>query len=146
MFDTLRALFLNPAASQTPLPEADAQHALGALMVRAAKADGTYLFEEVAFVDKVLAARHGLDPVAAAKMRAACERLEAEMPDTEDLAAVLHTAVGEQETEATLRALWGVVFADGHEHYDEARILHQIEELLGIPPERAKALQREAHP
>jgi uncharacterized tellurite resistance protein B-like protein len=144
MFDQLRALFLNPAAHETPLPEADAHHALGALMVRAAKADNTYLFEEIAFVDRVLAERHGLDPVAAAQMRAACERLEAEMPRTEDLTAILHNAIGAEEMETTLRALWGVVFADGHEHRDEARMLHQIEAFLGIPADRAKALQAEA--
>lgn len=146
MFDQLRALFLNPTAHETPLPKADAQHALGALMVRAAKADNRYDVEEIAFVDRVLAQRHGLDPVAAAQMRAACEKLETEMPQTEDLTDVLNAAISVKEREATVRALWGVVFADGVEHRDEARMLHQIEALLGIPPKRAKALQQDAMP
>ena len=87
MLERLLAFFQNPSY-ETPLPESDARHALGALMVRAAKADETYLFEEVQQIDKVLAERNNLNPVEAAQMRAACEKLEAEMPATEDLAEV----------------------------------------------------------
>ena len=143
MFDRLLALFQNPGSYETPLPESDARHAMGTLMVRAAMADEAYLFEEIELIDKVLADRNGLNPLEAAKMRAACEKLEEQMPDTEELAGILKTAVGTEEAEETLRALWRVVFADGFKHAEEDRILHQIEVVLGVSPERAKELQDE---
>ena len=144
MLDRLIAFFQNPSDYETPLPEADARHALGALMVRAAKADNTYLFEEVEQIDRVLAERNGLNPVDAAKMRAACEKLEGEMPETADLATILRTAISETEKEAMVAALWTVVFADGVEHEEEDELLHQIESVLGVSPAVAKRLHDEA--
>jgi len=142
MFESLLAFIRNPSGYETPLPEADASHAMGALMVRAAKADNAYLFEEIRLIDHVLAKRHDLDPVEAAKMRAACEKLEEEMPDTADMTAILKNAVSETEKEATLSALWAVVYADGIKHDEEDRLLHQIEDVLGITPARARELQQ----
>ena len=144
MFDGLLAYLRNPGGYETPLPEADATHALGALMVRAAKADNAYLFEEIRLIDQVLARRHGLNPVEAAKMRAECERLEEEMPSTTEIAEIVKNAVSMEERETTLRALWDVVYADGIKHDEEDRLLHQIEEVMGIAPDRARTLQQEA--
>ncbi|WP_435310603.1 TerB family tellurite resistance protein [Primorskyibacter sedentarius] len=144
MFENLIAFFRNPTGYQTPLPEADARHAMGALMVRAAKADNAYLFEEISLIDRVLGKRHGLNAVDSAKMRAACEKLEAGMPDTAEMTEILRDAISSDEREATLRALWAVVYADGVKHDEEDLLLHQIENVLGISHERAKALQAEA--
>lgn len=146
MFERLQALFHNPSSYETPLPDADARHLMGTLLVRAAKSDNAYLFEEVQLIDKVLAERNGLNPVEAAKMRAACEKLEASMPGTGDLARRLRDTVSTAEKEATLRALWRVVFADGIKREVEDRMLHQIEEVLGITPDRAKALHDSVSP
>jgi uncharacterized tellurite resistance protein B-like protein len=77
-------------------------------------------------------------------MRAACEKLESVMPDTAGMTAILRDAISLDEKEATLRALWAVVYADGVKHTEEDLLLHQIEDVLGIAPERAKALQAEA--
>jgi uncharacterized tellurite resistance protein B-like protein len=46
-----------------------------------------------------------------------------------------------QKKEATLSALWAVVYADGVKHDEEDELLHQIEAVLGISPARAKELQ-----
>ena len=143
-FPSLRALFGGAGSYKTPLPEADAAHALGALMVRAAKSDKTYLFEEIAQIDRIIARTQGLNPVAAAKMRAECELLEREMPKTEDIVALLRDAIGLDEREAALLALWQVVFADGISHLEEDQLLHEIEAYLGISPERALELQTKA--
>jgi len=97
MLERLRALFGDPSAYHTPLPDTDAAHAMGALLVRAAKADHAYLFEEIAVIDRVLAARHGLNPVEAAKMRAECELLERAIPDTPDVGAILKGAISTDE-------------------------------------------------
>lgn len=144
MLETLLSFLGKPAGYQTPLPEADARHAMGALMVRAAKADNTILFEEIKVIDQVLAQRYELSPVEAAKMRAACEKLESQMPDTSEMTVILKDAISSEEKEATLSALWAVVYADGVNHAEEDTLLHQIEEVLGVSPERAKALQLQA--
>ena len=144
MFDNLLAFLRNPGGYEPPLPEVDASHAMGALMVRAAKADNAYLFEEIRLIDQVLAQRHGLDPVAAAKFRASCEKLEHEMPNTDEIAGILKKAINDNEKEATLSALWSVVYADGIKHDEEDKLLHHIEEVLGVAPSRARELQQAA--
>lgn len=141
MLERLTAFFSNPAGYHTPLPQADAQHAMGALLVRAAKADHTYLVEEIAQIDKILRERHNLNPVQAAKMRAECELLEKQIPRTDDIAAILEHAISTEEKEATLLALWRVVLADGIVHDEEDQVLHQIEAVLGVGAARAKELQ-----
>lgn len=141
MFENLLALLGHAKTYQTPLPEADAQHAMGALLVRAAKADHTFLFEEIKVIDQVLAKRFGLNPIEAAKMRASCEKLESEMPDTAEMTGILKDAISAEDKEATLSALWAVVYADGVKHDEEDALLHEIEAVLGVTPARAKALQ-----
>lgn len=140
MFDRILSLFSGKSGFHTELPAADARTALGALMVRAAKADKAYLFEEVEQIDAVLAKLYGLNPVQAAKMRAQCELLEEEMPDTEDLAGILHDAINKEDREAAVAALWSVVFADGVEHEEEDELLHAVEAALGVSPADAKRL------
>lgn len=144
MLERLTAFFGNPAGYTTPLPDADAPHALGALLVRAAKADHAYLFEEIATIDKILAKRHHLNPIEAAKMRAECELLEKEIPRTSDIAAVLEHAISTEEKEATLSALWQVALADGTIHDEESTLLHRIEEVLGVSAARAEELKAQA--
>jgi uncharacterized tellurite resistance protein B-like protein len=139
MFDRIMSMF-HKEASVTKLPEADAQHAMGALLVRAAKIDKAYLFEEIEQIDDVLAHRYNLNPVQAAKMRAECEKLEEAMPDTAALSIILHDAISLEEREATVAALWTVVFADGVEAEAEDQLLHQVEAILGVSPEVSKKL------
>lgn len=143
MFSRILSLFQTDTPV-TPLPEADAQHALGALLVRAAKIDKVYMFEEIEHIDDLLAHRYNLNPVEAAKLRAECEKLEAAMPDTSALAGVLHDAISAEEREATVLALWEVVFADGVEVEAEDQLLHQLEALLGVSPARSKELHDQA--
>ena len=140
MFDRILSLFTGPQDFATPLPVADAQNALGALMVRAAKADRAYLFEEVEQIDAVLAKLYDLNPVEAAMMRAGCEKLEEEMPRTEDLAGILHSAISKDDREAAVAALWSVVFADGVEHEEEDELLHAVEAALGVDKATSKRL------
>jgi uncharacterized lipoprotein YmbA len=70
MFDDLfkRLTARDPA----PLPDADARVALGALMVRLARTDGSYDQDEIAQIDAVLMQRYGLSVDAAAALRAQC--------------------------------------------------------------------------
>ncbi|WP_458792252.1 tellurite resistance TerB family protein [Yoonia sp. MH D7] len=140
MFSRILALFGGEAEFETKLPEADARNALGALMVRAAKVDHAYLFEEVERIDAVLGKLYNLNPVEAAKMRAGCEKLEEEMPATDELVAILHDAISLADREAAVSTLWSVVFADGIEHKEEDELLLAIVAALGVSPEVSKQL------
>ncbi len=140
MFERLIARLTGTIPFETPLPPADAQHALGALMVRAAKADKDYLFVELQQIDRILAKHYTLNPVEAAKLRAECEKLEADIDSTEDLAKILRDAVDLAERERLVGALWTIVFADGIERPSEDVVLHQIEAVLGVSPEVSKRL------
>ena len=79
--DRILSRFHKSAPVRAPLPEPDANMALGALMIRVAKADKSYAVEEIAKIDKILAKLFGINPVEAAKMRALCEKLEAKAKD-----------------------------------------------------------------
>lgn len=146
MFDRILSVFRAGSPPTTQMPEQDAQHALGALMVRVAKADRAYLFEEIEQIDRLLADRFGLNPVQAARMRAECERLEEALPRTDDIAAILRGAVSEADREAAVTAFWRVVFADGQRHEAEDSVIALIEDTLGVSRGRSRALMKGAMP
>ena len=131
MFERILALF-GTQTPQTPLPPADAKFALGALMVRTALADRAYLFQEIEEIDRVLARMYDLGPIEAAKMRAQCEKLEHQLPETADLAAILTENISQEKREAAVAALWDVVYADGNRHAKEDLLVGEIAGLLGI--------------
>lgn len=144
MFERILHLFSPVNSYRTPLPEADAKHALGALLVRVAQADHAYLFQEVERIDRILAKRFGLNQLEAAKMRASCERLSEEMPKTDALIAVLHDAIDVKEREATLYALWQVVFSDGQVHETEDELVTLVQQTLGVAPDVCARLRSQA--
>lgn len=124
------------------MPEADARHALGALLVRVAKADGAYLFQEIEEIDHLLADIYELNAIQAARMRAECEKLEAAMPDTTELADILSAAVTDSERDLFVTALWKVADADGQRHETEQNVVAIASQTFGMAPEDAAALRR----
>lgn len=114
------------------LPQPDAQLALAALLVRVARADGDYAVAEIARIDKILAAYHGLSPFEATKLRGQAEVLEAEAPDTVRFTKAIKDAVDLEDRTAIIEALWAVVLADGERDHDENTFLRMVANLLGI--------------
>lgn len=141
MFERILSALRAPAAEFTQMPEADARHALGALLVRVAKADGAYLFQEIEEIDHLLAELYQLNAVDAARMRAECERLEAAMPDTSELAHILSCSVTSSERDELVRALWTVADADGQRHDTETQVVAIATETFGMSPEAAALLR-----
>lgn len=139
MFERILALFGGERVK--PLPEPDAELALGALLVLMARADNAYLFEEIEQIDRILADRFGLNPVEAAKRRALCEKLADQMPATEAAATILRDATAPDAREATVEALWRVALADRLTPEAEQSLLADVERALGISPERAVELR-----
>ena len=124
------------------LPDDDARLALAALLVRIARADGDYAQGEIDRIDRILAARHGLSPFEAAKLRSEAERLEAEAPDTVRFTRAIKDAVAYEDRAAVIEALWEVVLADGTRDHEEDAMLRLIAPMLGIN-DRDSALARQ---
>ena len=120
------------APTPEALPPADARLALAALLVRIARSDGDYAAEEIARIDRILAARYGFDAAAAADLRRQAEALEAAAPDTVRFTRAIKEAVPHDERAAVLEALWEVVLADGVRDAQENALMRLAADLLGI--------------
>ncbi len=120
------------APNPEPLRELDARLALGALLVRIAKSDGIYDAAEIARIDRILARRYDLNPVEAAQLRADCERIEHDAPDTVRFTKAIKETVPYEDREAVLEALWDVVLADGERDDHEDALLRMVAPMLGV--------------
>lgn len=136
MFERIKEFFYL-GTYETPMPENDVPHALGALMVRIAKSDKAYLFEEIEEIDHLLAEQFNLNPVQAAKMRAECEVLEETLPEDDAFLAVLHNTIAPDRREELLVALWQVVLADNERHQAEDAHIAQARRFFGISEKRS---------
>ncbi len=141
-----RILNLLKGHPSEPLPEPDARLALGALMVRVAKADDDYQLREIARIDSLLARMNALGPVDAAKMRATCEKIEAEAPSTRKFALLIRETVSFEARIEALEALWQVMLADGAPDAAEMAIIVQVREALGLSKADCDAAQSRAAP
>lgn len=114
------------------LPDPNARIALGALLVRIARSDGDYAAVEIAQIDKALAQRYGLSPFEATALRAQCEALESEAPDTVRFTRAIKEAVDYKDRVAVIAAMWTVVLADGVREEEEDSIMRMTASLLGV--------------
>ncbi|GAA6207017.1 TerB family tellurite resistance protein [Cognatishimia sp. WU-CL00825] len=134
MWDGLITRLKGKPRTQQPLPEPDEQLALGALLVRVAKSDREYHVTEIGEIDKILSNSFNINAVEAAKMRATCEKLEAQAPGTPDFALLIREHVDYAHRLEMVNALWKVILADGRDTPEEDAALHEIEGHLGIAP------------
>ncbi len=141
-------LFPRRAPTPEPLPQPNAQLALGALLVRVAFADKQYRASEVGQIDRILSATFGLKPLEAAKLRATCEALERHAPGTPEFAKILRDEVAYDDRKSLADAMWSVALADGERDDEEEEMLQEIENALGLSTEdiamaRQTALRRD---
>lgn len=115
-----------------PLPDADARLALSALLVRVARADGSYDTEEQRRIDQIASQRYGLSPFEASQLRGQAETLEAEAPDTVKFTEAIKAAVPYEQRLEVIEALWKVVLADGVREAEEDQLLRLVSRFLGI--------------
>lgn len=127
----------HPAAE--PLPEMDEKLALGALMVRVALSDKVYHLTEISEIDHLLGQFYGLKPVEAAKMRATCEKLEKQAPDSDEFAHMIRETVSEDTRIAALEAMWKVALADGKRTPEEIEVMEHARIDLGLSAEQCNA-------
>ena len=134
--DFLRRL---TAPEPEKLSDPDARLALGALLVRLARSDGDYAAVEIVQIDRSLAARYGLTPDQAAALRAECEALEAEAPDTVRFTRAIKDVVDYENRVAVIEAMWAVVMADGVREEQEDSIMRMTASLLGVSDQDSHA-------
>ncbi|MCB1310515.1 MAG: TerB family tellurite resistance protein [Sedimentitalea sp.] len=128
-----------------PLPDADARLALTALLVRIARSDGSYDPAEIVRIDRIVAARYGLSPFEASRLRGEAEALEAEAPDTVRFTRAIKDAVPYDERLGVVESLWQVVLADGERAQEEDALLRLVASLLGVSDvDSARSRQRAA--
>ena len=132
-------LFPRRVPEPEPLPQPNAQLALGALLVRVAFADENYRVAEIGQIDRILAQTFDLGPIDAAKLRATCEKLEREAGNTEEFASILREEVDYADRKALGDAMWSVALADGHRHEKEEIQLLAIETALGLTDQDMQA-------
>lgn len=137
-------LFPRRTPQPKPLPQPNAQLALGALLVRVAFADHTYRAAEIGQIDRILAKTFALKPIEAAKLRAICEALERDAPETPEFARILREEVDYADRKALGAAMWAVALADGHQDEQEEIQLQTIETALGITETDMEELRRAA--
>ena len=130
------------APAPTPLSDGDARRALGALLVRIARSDGAYDAEEIAQIDKTLSARYSLSPSDTAALRADCEILESEAPDTVRFTRAIKDAVPYEERAAVVQALWEIVLADGVREAEENALMRMVAPMLGLTDQESHQLRR----
>lgn len=129
MFQTLLDRLFAPAPT---LPGTEASLALAALLVRVARSDHLYAAEEVERIERVLAARFGLDAFAAARLRQSAETLESQAPDTVRFTRALKEAVPLDQRAGLMQAMWSVALADGSRDASEDQVLRMASHLLGL--------------
>lgn len=115
-----------------PQPEMDADLALAALMVRAARTDGAYSDKERTCIDHVLADVTRLGPFEIADLRRRAEEVEARAADTVRFTRALKAAAPPEERGKFMRALWAVVLADRERDAEEDQLMRLVAGLLGL--------------
>ncbi|WP_164659976.1 TerB family tellurite resistance protein [Tropicibacter sp. Alg240-R139] len=130
----------NPA----PLPDPDAELALGALLVRVAQSDRDYQLEEISLIDRILARLYQHNAIEAAKVRATCEKLHAAAPETDTFGRLIRETTGLEERMSALDALWEVVLADGEQQEGEIKIVEEARIAMGLSFKDSEAARRRA--
>jgi uncharacterized tellurite resistance protein B-like protein len=134
------------APAPEPLSDPDARVALGALLVRIARTDGNYDPDEKAQIDRTLMSRYNLSEAEATTLRADCEALEAEAPDTVRFTRAIKDAVAYDHRLSVIEALWRVVMADGVRDENEDSMMRMTASLLGISDQDSNAARLRVAP
>lgn len=140
MFADLLSRLTAPAPA--PIPDADARLALGALLVRLARADGDYQQVEIDRIDRILTKRYNLGPAETVKLRTDCETLESEAPDTVRFTRAIKDAVAYEDRVAVISAMWEIVLADGERDAEENSLMRMVAPMLGVTDQDSNAARR----
>ncbi len=144
----IRRIFDRLARARTQAPAGQAGGAgalaLAALMVRVARADGTYTPAEAAGIEAALGRWGGFAPGEAAGLRVRAEAIEAGAADAVRFTREIKAEVPLDERRALFAALWEVVLADGARDGAEEAELRTFARLLGVSDVESAMARRRA--
>ena len=140
MFANLLKTLMGPQAED--LAPSDARVAIAALLVRVARSDNDYATTEIAKIDRVLAARFGLELSEVQKLRAEGEALEKEAPDTVRFTRAIKNAVPYVDRVSVIEALWQIALSDGERDAEEDALLRLVANLLGVSDVESAAARK----
>jgi uncharacterized tellurite resistance protein B-like protein len=128
--------------ADAPLTQDESRVAVAALLVLAAQADHTYQDVERAQIERVLAARYGLDAATAAALRAEGEEAERVSLDIYRFTSRVKKHVPYEERAAVVEAMWRVVLADGVREQHEEALMRRVADLIGLDPRESIEARR----
>lgn len=128
-----------PAAPDRSL---DQGLALGALLVRMARADGHYDRSEAAEVTRILCQRFSLDQTGGEDLRARAEALEAENTDTVRFTRAIKDSVDYEHRLEIVEALWSIALADGERDAEEDALVRLSAKMLGVTDQDSAMARR----
>lgn len=117
-----------------PLTQDESRVAVAALLVIAAHADHDYEEVERLQIDRVLAARYGLNPAAAAALRAEGEEAERASLDLYKFTSMVKKHIPLEDRTAVIEAMWRVALSDGVREKHEETLMRRVTDLLGLDP------------
>ncbi len=121
-------------SDETPLTQDESRVAVAALLVIAAQADHDYEDVERTQIERVLAARYGLDAAGAASLRAEGEEAERAALDLYRFTSCVKRHIPYDERAAVIEAMWRIVLADGEREKHEDALMRRVTDLLGLDP------------
>ncbi|WP_209425192.1 TerB family tellurite resistance protein [Pararhodobacter sp. SW119] len=139
MIDALKSLFRPQAAARIEVPP---DVAIAALLVEAARADGSYDADEREAVGHLLEDMLDLDRAAATALRERGEVAQEGSADLVRFTRVVKFALEEHERVALIEALWHVVLVDHHRDPHEDALLRRLPPLLGLSDHDSSAARR----
>lgn len=117
--------------------------AIGALLVRLARADARYLTVEIAEIDRILRSEYNLSRSKARKLRKRAEDLEAVAVSGEPFVQIIKRNVPYNDRLRVFQALWKVSVSDGIKHQKEEDVIRFVAARLGIDAKDAVSLSME---
>lgn len=125
------------APQPQPATDDDARRALGALLVRIARADGDYAQIERDTIRDILIRRYA--PSDADELLTDCEALETEAPDTVRFTRAIKDAVAYEDRLSVVEAMWEVVLADGIREAHENQLMRMVPPMIGVEDQDSNA-------
>lgn len=111
----------------------ETQIAVAALLAHVIAVDGTVTDDERAALKRLVAARFGLDDVAAEALLAEGARADEEAVDFYSFTSVLKERLGDGQRERIIEMMWRLVYADGKVDEFEDNLVWRVAELLAVP-------------
>ena len=122
----------DPAPAEATGTASESQMAAAALMVEAARLDGSFSDVERDRIRRLLVERFALTPWIAGELLARAERTATESVAWQGFTRAIKDALPPEERIGVLEMLWEVVYADGRLHDYEASLLRRVAGLLYV--------------